>query len=103
MATALLSTNTLAREPVYLGVGGKVGVSNWQGNNDGNSDAYQAAAGQLGLNVSVLYKSFYGGLNIQGGAFDFKDGSPDRIDKDGNTESSNAEKVGRSEFEFFLK
>jgi len=99
MATVLFSTNALAKEPVYLGMGGKVGASNWQGNNDGNSDAYQASAGQIGLNISVLYKSFYSGLSIQGGTFDFKNGSPDRIDKDGNTETSNAEKVGRSEFD----
>ena len=98
---AVFTTNALARDPVYLGVGGKAGASNWRGNNDGNSDAYQAAAGQLGLNISVLYKNFYSGLSIQGGTFDFNDGSPDRIDKDGTTLAPplDGAKVERSEFD----
>jgi len=97
---SIFSANAMAREPVYLGLGGKVSLSNWSGDNDGNSKDYEAAAAQLGLNISVAYKSFYSGLSIQGGEFDFTDGTPDRIGIDGNNPAStDAGKVGRSEFD----
>jgi len=98
--TGIFSAQALAREPVYLGIGGKVSLSNWSGDNNENSKDYNTTAAQLGLNISVAYKNFYSGLSIQGGEFDFSEGSPDRVEIDGNTQViADAAKVGRSEFD----
>ncbi len=102
LAITIVPTTAMAREPVYLGLGGKVSLSNWKGNNNNNTsennNSYQADATQLGANISIAYKNFYGGLSLQGGEFDFKKGSPAQIYENGQTVLADSNKVSRSEF-----
>ena len=102
LATLFFATNTLAADPFYLGLGGKLSLANWKGDNNGNSASFEDRTTQLGFNLTVQKGRLYGGFNLLGGKYTFSNGSPDHITQDGATVSSNDAIVERGEVDLTI-
>jgi len=82
-----------------LSVGATINGSNWKGNNgSGNSDFESDRGGQLAASINYRVDSFYTGLNLQGGTYDFGSDAPTQFTSNGTLTSSDV-KIEHSDFD----
>lgn len=86
LAAAFTLGNAHAQEqeqddPLYITLGARIMATGWEGENKGSSDtSFESEnGGALGLRFLMQKGRLYGGISLQGGEYDFEDGSPDRI------------------------
>lgn len=101
-ATSMLVVAPSTAAPVSISIGVKLEPSNWQGSNYAtDSKDFESDTGRLGLSVGLQKGSFYAGINIKGGEFEFKNGSPDQITATGVISSDQAV-IQRSEVDLLF-
>ena len=71
------------------GVGARLQLSNWKGDNNGSSQDYNANATQLAVSFHYQFKRFYSGLSLQSGSFSFTNGVPEMNSKTTSTTPTN--------------
>jgi len=69
------------KDPLYITLGARVQGGGWEGNNENSSDTSFDSdnGGTFGLRLVMQKGRLYGGISLQGGEYDFENGSPDRI------------------------
>ena len=82
---------TAAPSDVSLGIGVKGMSTNWMGENDTSGTDFSQRNGQLAFNIVYQRNKMFIGANIQGGTFEFKNGSPDQISETGTTTAGGSE------------
>ena len=98
--TTLIFSSTVHASDVSLGLGVKVMTTNWMGDNDTSGTDFARRSPQVGFNMVYQRDRLFMGLNLQGGNFLFKDGSPDQVSDAGVTVAGSAEeKVKHTELD----
>lgn len=96
----IISSNVQANENISIGV--KLLGAGWQGDNGGVAKDFESdSGGQLGFNISYNTGKFYTGLNLQGGEYEFTNGSPDQFATTGRV-SSNKAKIKQNDFDLLF-
>lgn len=102
LAFSSVSVTNAAEDPIKISFGAKLQLSTWEGNNTGNQNAdFDSNGNQFSLSVSFKKGRLFGGVNFQGGTFDFSNGSPNRVRENGSSSASNAT-IERGEFDLLL-
>lgn len=65
-----------AGEADRFGLGARLQLSNWKGDNNSSSPDFEASASQFSVSLRYQHGRFYSGLSLQGGSFSFDNGAP---------------------------
>jgi len=59
-------------------VGARHQYTTWDGRNDSTGNKFDSEANMIGIDATVRYSKFFGGISLVGGRFEFKANAPDR-------------------------
>lgn len=75
----LASSASWAESDGQFSLGAKLLSATWKGENPDGAD-FESQSGQLSLEAKYQQQSWFGGLTLQGGQFEFDDVAPERYD-----------------------
>lgn len=87
---------TMAEPTVGMNIGARHQFTTWEGSNNSTGSKFDATASMVGVDFTLRYADFYGGVSLLGGSFEFKGNAPDRPTK-GNPVSASTT-IRRTEF-----
>lgn len=94
-----ISPTGFADDQQRFGIGGRIQLSTWEGDNNGNSPDFNSNATMGAVVVRYQRGRFYTGASIQGGEFSFNDGAPDQHKSDKSTTSDSSVTITHGELD----
>lgn len=75
---SVLADTVLAESSLDMNLGARHKFATWEGSNDSNNSKFDAKANMIGIDFTLRYRNYYGGISLVGGRFKFKGNAPDR-------------------------
>ena len=90
ISACLIANTARANGNTSLNLGVKLLGANWEGNNENSGTEFDTTeGGQLGINIAFQKGSFYAGISMQGGEYQFDNNAPDQVTSSGTQSFSN--------------
>ncbi len=74
----VLANVALTESSLDMNLGARHKFTTWEGSNDSNNSKFDADASVIGVDFTLRYRNYYGGISVAGGSFRFKGNAPDR-------------------------